>query len=87
MYPYASWGGTAALPKLLPGQRFAPSELSLRPGATAPPPRMTERDLIAAMERHGIGTDATVAEHIQKQLERGCGARWGDCAWGALLVI
>lgn len=24
------------------------------------------------MERHGIGTDATVAEHINKQLERGC---------------
>ena len=23
------------------------------------------------MERHGIGTDATVAEHINKQLERG----------------
>ena len=23
------------------------------------------------MESHGIGTDATVAEHIQKQLERG----------------
>eukprot|EP00967_Tisochrysis_lutea_P051223 scaffold63208_cov21-Tisochrysis_lutea.AAC.1 len=22
------------------------------------------------MERHGIGTDATVAEHIQKQLDR-----------------
>ena len=25
---------------------------------------------IAAMERHGIGTDATVADHIQKQLDR-----------------
>jgi DNA topoisomerase-3 len=23
------------------------------------------------MERHGIGTDATVADHIQKQLDRG----------------
>lgn len=38
---------------------------------TAPPPRLTEAALIAAMEAHGIGTDATVAEHIQKQLERG----------------
>ncbi len=35
-----------------------------------PPPRLTERDLISAMERHGIGTDATTAEHINKQLER-----------------
>jgi DNA topoisomerase-3 len=31
---------------------------------------MSERDLIAKMEAHGIGTDATVAEHIQKQLDR-----------------
>jgi DNA topoisomerase IA len=38
--------------------------VSLREGATQPPPRLFERDLIAAMERHGIGTDATVAgEH------------------------
>jgi len=42
--------------------------------ATAAPPRLTEAALIAAMERYGIGTDATVAEHIQKQLERGCAA-------------
>lgn len=40
-------------------------------GTTEPPPRLSERDLIAKMEAHGIGTDATVAEHIQKQLERG----------------
>ena len=40
-------------------------------GQTQPPPRLSERDLIALMDSHGIGTDATVAEHIQKQLERG----------------
>ncbi len=38
--------------------------------ATQPPPRLTEAALIAAMEAYGIGTDATVAEHIQKQLDR-----------------
>lgn len=32
---------------------------------------MSERELIGLMERHGIGTDATVAEHIRKQIERG----------------
>ena len=40
-------------------------------GMTQPAPRLSERDLIAAMEEHGIGTDATVAEHISKQLDRG----------------
>lgn len=39
-------------------------------GHTQAAPRMSERDLIAKMESHGIGTDATVAEHIQKQLDR-----------------
>jgi DNA topoisomerase-3 len=40
-------------------------------GMTHAPPKLSERDLISAMERHGIGTDATVADHIQKQLDRG----------------
>ncbi len=61
VYPYASWGGNSRLPHFVEGQRFMPTELTLRNGATAPPPRLAERDLIAAMERHGIGTDATVA--------------------------
>jgi DNA topoisomerase IA len=49
-----------------------PPGLRITQSATAPPPRLTEAALIAAMEAHGIGTDATVAEHIQKQLERRC---------------
>jgi hypothetical protein len=40
-------------------------------GRTQPAARLSERDLIALMEQHNIGTDATVAEHIQKQLDRG----------------
>lgn len=59
---------------VLPGLRTAQS-------ATAPPPRLTEAALIAAMEAHGIGTDATVAEHIQKQLERRCDVEPAHCSW------
>jgi DNA topoisomerase len=62
---------------VLPGLRTAQS-------ATAPPPRLTEAALIAAMEAHGIGTDATVAEHIQKQLERRCD---GQTAGHAALLM
>jgi DNA topoisomerase-3 len=77
VYPWASWGGADALPPFAPGQRFAPVGVRLVPGATAPPPRMREADLLAKMDAHGIGTDATVADHIAKQLERGYAAKDG----------
>jgi len=84
VYPYAgggAWGGggggggSGELPPFREGQRLPPAALTLEASATQPPRQLSERDLIAAMERHGIGTDATVAEHIQKQLSRGYAAK------------
>ena len=45
-----------------------PPPLICLQGTTQAPPRLTERDLISKMEEFGIGTDATVADHIQKQV-------------------
>lgn len=40
--------------------------LKLVEGATTPPDYLTEAELISLMDKHGIGTDATIHEHIQK---------------------
>jgi hypothetical protein len=69
VYPYTSWGGST-VPTLQPGQVFEPRELLLRAGQTEPPPKLSERDLLSLMDRFGIGTDATVSDHIAKQQVR-----------------
>uniref|UniRef100_A0A1A9WUA1 DNA topoisomerase n=1 Tax=Glossina brevipalpis TaxID=37001 RepID=A0A1A9WUA1_9MUSC len=53
------------------GQVFDPTEITMAEGATTAPSLLTEADLIALMEKHGIGTDATHAEHINTIKERG----------------
>lgn len=64
VYPYDRWSD-----KLLPvyeeGSHFQPSTIEMLDGETSPPQLLTEADLIALMEKHGIGTDATHAEHIE----------------------
>lgn len=66
VYPYENWTNTAQLPKFTPGERFEPTEAMMTEGKTAPPGYLTEADLIALMDANGIGTDATMAEHIDK---------------------
>ena len=71
VFPWAKWGGSETLPNLERGQRFMPQQVQLHQGRTEPPSRMRETDLLAKMDAYGIGTDATVADHIAKQLDRG----------------
>ncbi|KAK4661962.1 DNA topoisomerase [Podospora pseudopauciseta] len=70
VYPYENWTGTAMLPKFEVGERFEPTEAMMTEGKTSPPSYLTEADLIALMDANGIGTDATMAEHIEKIQER-----------------
>lgn len=63
-----------------------------RQSKTQPPPLLSEADLIALMDHHRIGTDATIAEHIKKVLDRGYvekigGSRFNPTDIGLSLVI
>eukprot|EP00057_Strongylocentrotus_purpuratus_P016863 XP_011671337.1 PREDICTED: DNA topoisomerase 3-alpha [Strongylocentrotus purpuratus] len=64
VYPYEKWNA-----KIIPvydrGQTFEPTSLEMVDGQTQAPPLLTEADLITLMDKHGIGTDATHAEHIE----------------------
>ncbi|KAM0870274.1 hypothetical protein ACQ4PT_040115 [Festuca glaucescens] len=69
VYRYDSWGGSL-LPTYTVGQQFVPTTLTLDSGVTRPPPLLAEADLLSCMDKAGIGTDATMHEHIKKLLDR-----------------
>ena len=46
-------------------REFEPTSIDIVDSSTEPPRLLTEADLIALMDKHGIGTDATHAEHIE----------------------
>lgn len=71
VFRYQRWSGNT-IPQFQPGQTFVPSSLLLRDGTTVPPAPLTEKDLIDCMTENGIGTDATMADHIEKIQEREC---------------
>lgn len=52
------------------GQTFRPSKLEMTAGETTAPKHLTESDLITLMDKNGIGTDATIHEHIKHVQER-----------------
>lgn len=66
VYPYENWTNSTILPTFTVGERFEPTEAMITDGQTSAPSYLTEPDLIALMDANGIGTDATMAEHIAK---------------------
>lgn len=53
------------------GEDFPLSDVRLQAGQTQPPDYLTESDLIGLMEKNGIGTDASIATHVNNIVERG----------------
>ncbi|XP_051569913.1 DNA topoisomerase 3-alpha-like isoform X2 [Myxocyprinus asiaticus] len=64
VYPYDKWYNKV-IPLYMPDTTFQPTAIEMLEGQTSPPQLLTEADLISLMEKHGIGTDATHAEHIE----------------------
>jgi len=63
-HPYERWSDKE-IPNYENIVEFYPDQIELAGGETSPPNLLTEADLIALMDKHGIGTDATHAEHIE----------------------
>lgn len=70
VYPYDKWESSQQLPQYTVGENFEPTEANMLEGKTSAPSYLTEPELIALMDVNGIGTDATMAEHIAKIQER-----------------
>lgn len=70
VYPYENWTSSQPMPEFTLGERFEPTEAMMKEGETSAPTYLTEPELIALMDANGIGTDATMAEHIAKIKER-----------------
>ncbi|XP_066139705.1 DNA topoisomerase 3-alpha isoform X2 [Euwallacea fornicatus] len=63
VYTYEKWNAKE-INNYEQGDTFIPTVLEMAESQTSPPKLLTEADLIALMEKHGIGTDATHADHI-----------------------
>ncbi|KAI9041179.1 DNA topoisomerase 3 [Aspergillus affinis] len=70
VYVYDKWESSQQLPDFRMGEVFEPSEAKIFDGKTTPPNYLTEPELIGLMDANGIGTDATMAEHIAKVKDR-----------------
>lgn len=70
VYPYQKWESSQQLPQFTEGETFEPTQANITDGETTAPGYLTEPELISLMDANGIGTDATMAEHIAKIKER-----------------
>uniref|UniRef100_A0A8B9JZH5 DNA topoisomerase n=1 Tax=Astyanax mexicanus TaxID=7994 RepID=A0A8B9JZH5_ASTMX len=59
-----------ALPTCEKGDAFTVDEVKLLEKQTSPPDYLTEAELITLMEKHGIGTDASIPVHINNICQR-----------------
>ncbi|XP_016287993.2 DNA topoisomerase 3-beta-1 isoform X3 [Monodelphis domestica] len=68
--PWQSIPPEESLPTCQKGDTFPLSEVKMLEKQTSPPDYLTEAELITLMEKHGIGTDASIPVHINNICQR-----------------
>ncbi|XP_039627490.1 DNA topoisomerase 3-beta-1 isoform X1 [Polypterus senegalus] len=68
--PWQSIAKEESLPSCERGEVFVLDEVKLLEKQTNPPDYLTEAELISLMEKHGIGTDASIPVHINNICQR-----------------
>ncbi|ABL78286.1 DNA topoisomerase [Thermofilum pendens] len=58
------------LPYVVEGEEVEVEDAKIEARTTQPPPYLSESELLALMKKYGIGTDATMQEHIHTNIER-----------------
>ena len=84
-------GSSAAMPAIAKGDALPVKDIKIAERQTTPPDYLTESDLITLMEKHGIGTDASIPVHINNICQRnyvtvGSGRRLVPTTLGIVLV-
>jgi DNA topoisomerase III len=69
VYKYEKWAEQEIAP-FRQGEVLPIEEYLMKDGKTSAPLLLSESDLITCMDKNGIGTDATIHEHIKKILAR-----------------
>ncbi len=70
IYPYERYS-ERKLPELHKGQILKIVKVEVKENETKPPPYLSESELLKLMRKYGIGTDATMQEHIHTNVIRG----------------
>lgn len=70
IYPYEKWTGGSTIPSVAVGSELTVKSLHVSSGMTQAPSALSESELIHQMDRLGIGTDATMHDHIKTVQDR-----------------
>ena len=77
IYTFDYWTNSY-VPNFVEGEIVIPYSLNMEKGITSPPNFLTEAELIGLMDKNGIGTDATIHEHIKHVQDRGYAKQYGS---------